>query len=152
MKRVTGIKLFSVITLAAILAFGTIYAVMAEKVDISERSKFNVNENGQTYGSSSVDSHLATPETYCELELPELIMAMGVDGTVGYVYQSELERYSHGGLPAPTNPEEALEYMIKIEELKEAARISGKKHLNYIPLYDVDGKTIIGKFGVISVQ
>ncbi|MCV4231242.1 hypothetical protein OHJ21_08695 [Virgibacillus sp. LDC1] len=81
------------------------------------------NKNGQTYGSSS---DATSPKTE-----PELISAIGVDGTAGYVLKKDLD----GELPK--SPEEA----IAIQN-----RRSPDGH--DIPLFDVDGETVIGVFHV----
>ncbi|WP_332633058.1 peptidase M56 BlaR1 [Halalkalibacter flavus] len=77
------------------------------------------NEKGQTYGSA-----LDTPSYEDE---PDLIKAYGVDGTIGYVKKEDLDG------PEPKTPEEAV-------------RLSNEAKPREIPLYDVDGETIIGKF------
>lgn len=81
------------------------------------------NNNGQTYGSSA-DAN--SPETE-----PELISAVGVDGTAGYVLKKDLD----GELPK--SPEEAIAI--------QNSRSPGGRD---IPLYDVDGETVIGVFHV----
>lgn len=81
------------------------------------------NENGQTYGSAA---DAISPETE-----PDLIRAKGVDGTSGYVQKKDLD----GELPK--NPEEALAI--------QKSRPPGGRD---IPLYDVDGETVIGVFHV----
>lgn len=80
------------------------------------------NESGQTYGSS-VDA--TSSET-----LPDLIKSIGVDGTEGYILKKDYvgER--------PKSPEEAI------------ASMETNKDGRDIPLYDVDGKTVIGVFHV----
>lgn len=55
---------------------------------------YQVNENGQTYGSSLYAVSLETE--------PDLILARGVDGTIGYVYYTDLYKEE------PKNPEEAI--------------------------------------------
>ena len=85
---------------------------------------YRLNESGQTYGS--VDTNVP-PE---EQVLPELISAIGIDGTRGYVYSSDLSGEQ------PRNPAEALEYMEKL-------RTEG---LRSIPLYASDGVTVLGWF------
>lgn len=80
------------------------------------------NSNGQTYGSSL---HAPSPD-----EEPDLIQAYGVDGNIGYVYKKDLD----GDMPK--TPEEAIR-----------KQKSAPDH-RIIPLYDVDGKTVIGKFKV----
>ncbi|MDQ0111961.1 hypothetical protein [Paenibacillus harenae] len=79
------------------------------------------NKNGQTYGSSADAT---------ETE-PELISAIGVDGTAGYVLKKDLDGEQ------PKTPEEAL-----------AIQNSRPPGGYDIPLYDVDGKTVIGVFHI----
>lgn len=81
------------------------------------------NENGETYGSASLANSLETE--------PDLISAIGVDGTHGYVRKTDL----NGEMPK--TPDQALTQMRRWE---------GK--IRQIPLYDVDGKTVIGVFNV----
>jgi len=88
---------------------------------------YQVNENGQTYGSSL---YAVSAETE-----PDLILARGIDGTIGYVYYTDLYREE------PKNPEEAIA-MQKINSRK----------IRIIPLYASDGKTVIGKFRTTPVQ
>lgn len=83
---------------------------------------YPVNENGQTYGSA------ADARNY--EEEPDLISAYGSDGkTTGYVKKEDLQG------PQPQNPEEAMQLM------KDAKPRD-------IPLYDVDGITVIGNFRI----
>jgi hypothetical protein len=79
------------------------------------------NKNGQTYGS-------AADATSSETR-PELISAIGVDRTKGYVLKKDID----GELPK--SPEEAI--------AKQNSRSPGGRD---IPLYDVDGETVIGVF------
>jgi len=83
---------------------------------------FPKNENGQTYGAAP---DATSPETE-----PDLIKAIGVDGTYGYVMKTDLDG------KMPKNPTEALEQ----QRNAPASRT--------IPLYDVDGKTVIGEFKI----
>ena len=82
---------------------------------------YKVNKNGQTYGSASFAVSVETE--------PDLILALGVDGTLGYVYAKDLQG------EMPKNPEEAI-------AMQKAN--AGKERV--IPLYASDGKTIVGKF------
>lgn len=88
-----------------------------------ETPNFPKNKYGQTYGS---DSDATSYETR-----PDLISAFGVNGTLGYVLKKDL----YGELPK--TPEEALAI--------QKNRPAGGRD---IPLYDVDGKTIIGVFHI----
>ncbi|WP_422661192.1 hypothetical protein ACK8P5_12190 [Paenibacillus sp. EC2-1] len=82
---------------------------------------FPKNNNGQTYGSSADAS---SPEME-----PELISAVGIDGTKGYVLKKDLDG------ERPKSPEEA----IAIQNSRPPGGVD-------IPLYDVDGETVIGVF------
>ncbi|WP_307448778.1 hypothetical protein [Paenibacillus sp. V4I3] len=79
------------------------------------------NKSGQTYGSAT---DATSPET-----VPELISAIGVDGTKGYVLKKDIDGEQ------PKSPEEAISI--------QNSRSPGGRD---IPLYDVDGETIIGVF------
>lgn len=79
------------------------------------------NENGQTYGSAA--------DAISNETMPDLIRAAGVDGTVGYVRKEDLEEEQ------PKTPEEAI-------ALQQKRPPGGRD----IPLYDADGKTVIGVF------
>jgi hypothetical protein len=81
------------------------------------------NKNGQTYGSS-IDA--TSSETS-----PELISAIGIAGTKGYVLKKDLD-----GKP-PKSPEEAISI--------QNSRPPGGRD---IPLYDVEGETIIDVFHI----
>jgi hypothetical protein len=80
---------------------------------------YPINDNGQTYGPNmgNMTSILGDPD---------LMLAKGENGTIGYVKKVDLEG------PQPKTPEEA----VKLNKAKQRE----------IPLYDVDGETIIGKF------
>ncbi|WP_212983966.1 hypothetical protein [Paenibacillus cineris] len=84
---------------------------------------FPKNKHGQTYGSSA---DAASPGME-----PELIRAIGVDGTAGYVLEKDLD----GELPK--TPEEAI-------AIQNSRSPDGRD----IPLYDVDGESVIGVFHV----
>ncbi len=79
-----------------------------------------INDNGQTYGSS-----LFIPEQ--ELDL---IAAESIDGIEGYILNKDLNE------EIPTTREEAIAQMQKNQQ-------EGKK---IIPVYAVDGKTVVGEF------
>lgn len=89
---------------------------------LPQNPRYPKNESGETYGSGM--GH--TPYE----RRPDLIESIGVDGTVGYVRQSEID-----GEP-PKSPEEAL------------ARQAEQTTPRYVNLYKSDGKTIIGKFKI----
>ncbi|PKM47227.1 MAG: peptidase M56 BlaR1 [Firmicutes bacterium HGW-Firmicutes-8] len=83
---------------------------------------FPKNENGQTYGSSAL---VNSPD-----QEPDLISAVGEGGVEGYLRAVDLDE------EMPKTPKEAV------------ARNNKHKpdDVIEIPLYDVDGKTVIGVF------
>ncbi|MDI6707263.1 MAG: hypothetical protein QME73_13590 [Bacillota bacterium] len=87
-------------------------------------NEFNVNNNGQTYGNGIEADAIGYD--------PELIEARSIDGTIGYVYASDLE-----GDFVPQTPEEALAWQSQKKNI-------GKDRI--IPVYAQDGKKIIGEF------
>jgi len=86
-----------------------------------DASNYPVNEQGQTYGP--------VPYASKSTETPDLISATGENGVVGYVKATDLD-------PKVSSPEEAMAYQKSIEAI-------GYKS---IPLYEADGKTVIGEF------
>lgn len=114
------------------IAIGTI-SVSASSLD--RPHLYSVNKNGQTYGS--VNPYAAVPQ-----EGPELIAAIGIDGTEGYIYEEDLNGEQ------PSNPEEAQVYMENLKRAAARAARSNEKYSRYIPLYDSDGVTVIGEFGI----
>jgi hypothetical protein len=82
---------------------------------------YPVNESGQTYGKS-LDP----------LVVPDLISAKGTDGKTGYVLSSDLVGTD------PATPEEAVKRQLALEQ--------GGHQDQVIPLYEKDGKTVIGQF------
>ncbi|MBS42714.1 MAG: hypothetical protein CMH83_06020 [Nocardioides sp.] len=88
----------------------------------SSTVELEVNEFGETYGSaeeSKVD--------------PDLVRAIATNGTVGYVRASDLNG------PEPLSPEEAVQ--MTLDAQKAGARM--------IPVYERDGRTVIGEFKVL---
>ena len=75
-----------------------------------------VNEKGQSYGCGSDFG-----------ETPDLVAAVGIDGTLGYIYKTDME-------PEFKTTEEALQWQEKRKDRKT------------IPLYSSDGETVIGEF------
>ena len=100
----------------SVLSFSLTKPTQCEKTIVI----YPVNENGQTYG----------PNTPWTTYPPDLIKASGVDGTEGYI----LRKDSYGETS-------------KIREEAIAKMDKGKQEGgNFIPLYAVDGKTVIGEF------
>jgi hypothetical protein len=82
------------------------------------------NSSGETYGSSLGILNFE--------DEPDLIAATGVDSIEGYVKKTDL--YEH----SVTSPEEALIFM----KSKNATEVRA------IPLYDLEGKKVIGSFEI----
>ncbi|QOS99809.1 hypothetical protein JNUCC42_03260 [Brevibacterium sp. JNUCC-42] len=86
---------------------------------------YPVNEQGQTYDHG--------PYPYGPTQEPDLIKAEGENGVVGYVKALDLS-------PAVSSPEEAITY-------QKSMKAVGYKS---IPLYESDGKKVIGEFRMYS--
>lgn len=98
--------------------------VEPESTSTKTKTDFPTNKYGQTYGSSA----------NCSIEQePDLVKAIGIDGTAGYVLSKDLNE------EMPKTPEEAI-------AMTKAFPAEGK----IIPLYAVDGRTVIGKFKITS--
>lgn len=98
---------------------------VAEKVleDLMSRAEYEVNENGETYGSAISANTIGVE--------PDLIAAVGTNGVNGYVKAEELS-------PEVSTIEEAL------------AQMGENGNVRKIPLYDVDGITILGQFDIVT--
>jgi hypothetical protein len=99
---------------------------------------YPLNENGQTYGADGPGRPYSI--------IPDLIAAMGIDGTNGYVYKTDLIK------DPPKNPEEAIEYMRRQNERYEEMQRTGEEYAEIIPLYAADGVSVIGEFGIGGSQ
>ncbi|EJL45347.1 hypothetical protein BAG01nite_47110 [Brevibacillus agri] len=119
----TVIVYATLLTGIVIGSFGSGIALGLDK-DPTPVPEFPINEQGQTYGSALNVTSLGAE--------PDLIKAYGVDGTLGYVRSEDLRGVK------PKNPSEAV-------ALTKQLNAKGSRH---IPLYDVDGKTVIGQFSI----
>lgn len=134
------IKKILVIMVALVMGIAvglsTTAALASDKVNRShdKAPKYSVNKNNQTYGSAA---DAISPETE-----PDLIAAIGIDGTKGYVLSKDLKE------EMPKTPEEAVKKTADMKKRTDEAKEKGNNIVREIPLYDVDGKTIIGKFGI----
>lgn len=134
MKRALAICAF--ITICVTIVF----TVNASGEDRQDNNRFNpdyiynTNENGQTYGSAM---YAPSPD-----KEPDLILAEALDGTEGYVYASDLNA------DLPNNPEELLAYTARNQKIWDNAPIGQVVIARTIPLYAVDGKTVIGEFPI----
>ena len=110
-----------------------------------EEDGYPVNERGETYGGIK-DLNEVTLE-------PDLEAAAGFtpegEEIDGYVRTFDL--YNGGPVQHPRNPAEALAYNAAMEELRREALDEGRDYLYSLPLYDKDGKTVIGFFPVGNV-
>lgn len=109
-------------------------------VALNTSTMFSMNENGQTYG------YFIPADDPEQQQMPDLVAAMGIDGTMGYVNVADLY------VNLPNNPQEAIEYMQKIEAEAQIATANNSEYVRTIPLYDSDGTTVIGQFGIGSNQ
>jgi hypothetical protein len=122
------------------LAAGLATALIATTIAATAASGyFDVNASGQTYGSGYVEN---PDQPY----VPDLILAEGRDGSIGYVYRSDLE--GGGPLDKPSTPEEAIGYMDNVRALAQNQLDAGAEYLYMIPLYEANGETVIGEFPV----
>lgn len=124
--RIKAFKLiFPVFLIAGILVGAVVFASANTYLNqgLAPAPVYPVNESGQTYGSGL---YATSPETE-----PDLMKAYGVDGTLGYVLSVDLIG------EMPKTPEEAI---------AQQKKTAGKVRL--IPLYDIDGKKIIGEFAI----
>lgn len=88
-------------------------------VYISETlSPWKTNANGQTYGVSNQNG------------TPDLVAVYATNGQPGYAYATQLNP------PGPTSPAQAL--------AQQAANTNGE----FIPVYESDGTTVVGRFEV----
>lgn len=120
--------LVATLTLAAtILIFASAFGdksidSLEAQADQEALKLYPVNESGQTYGKS-----------FDPLVVPDLILAEGTDGKTGYVLSSDLIGKE------PTTPEEAVKQQLEQVNVNRV-----------IPLYEKDGKTIIGQFKITT--
>ena len=113
-----------VLTFGLVLGFsGHVSANSYLNQSFMQAPEYPKNEYGETYGSALKATSPANE--------PELIKAIGENGTIGYVRSSDLADKQ------PRNPEEAIKMSTEACEKK-------------INLYASDGKTVIGKFKIIK--
>lgn len=130
-KRIGSQTIIIAVALIAGITAGTLGFGIALANPNPEKIQAQVylkNENGQTYGSGLNAISIDT--------LPDLISAVGVDGTNGYVHSVDLIP------PLAKTKEEAL-------ALQSKRKVGD---IRKIPLYAVDGKTVIGEFNAVNTQ
>ncbi|WP_429842377.1 hypothetical protein [Brevibacillus sp. FIR094] len=115
----------NITVLGAILALTTIASPTVftknHAANTDSPPNYPINEQGQTYGSD--------PLTIEPSQKPDLLKATGENGVEGYVKTSDLR-------PPVSSPEEAIAF----QKITEATGYRS------IPLYETDGKTVIGEF------
>jgi len=134
--KIIGVLITICLTVSALslLALGTVSNDRDDNNRFDPAHVYEINENGQTYGSAM---YAPSPD-----KEPDLILAEGVDGKEGYIYSSDLNA------DLPNNPEELLAYTAKMRKIWDNAPVGELVVARTIPLYAVDGKTVIGEFAV----
>ena len=118
---------------------GLLFSLTATNIFADKNGKpaFPVNKNGQTYGS---DMKIEDPKA-----APDLISILASNGKEGYAYKEDLY-----ALEYYITEEKALENSkIQIEIFKKAAKKNPDVMIvpwHSIPVYESDGKTIIGEY------
>ena len=87
-----------------------------------------VNSHGQTYGPA--DGRVVNPTDPAQVVDPDLTLAQGDDGVMGYVLSTDLNPVFH-------SPEEVQEWLDEHPDTEDRV----------IPLYDKDGN-VIGTFTI----
>lgn len=111
----------NITVLGAILILTIIGIPTVLTLNANSTPNYPINEQGQTYGSD--------PLTIEPSQEPDLLEATGENGVEGYVKTSDLR-------PPVSSPEEAIDF----QKITEATGYRS------IPLYESDGKTVIGEF------
>ncbi|HAM80162.1 hypothetical protein [Ornithinibacillus bavariensis] len=120
------------------LVLGLLLSFSAITAFATQNNNFPKNQAGQTYGSAAMAK---SPQ-----EEPDLIVAIGVNGEEGYVYREDLDG------EMPSTPEEALAIQKQTEKKMALVAAGTPVVVRTIPLYDVDGVTVIGEFDIINVS
>lgn len=95
------------------------------------RGYFNINENGDTYGTYISDKNGNI------LQEPDLMEAIGEGGIDGYIKKSDVYDEEN----EPNTPKEFV----------SKQKLNRNKQVRIIPLYEKDGKTIIGEYHINQV-
>lgn len=93
---------------------------------------YETNALGLTYGSAA---HAVSSESE-----PDLILVETADGATGYVYKADLDDAQGPGDDA--TPDEVLEWMNSPEARQDRE----------VPVYEVDGTTVIGTFVITGLD
>lgn len=114
---------------------GGISATEGGKVNSHFSTDWPVNAAGQSYGSLLEAS---SPD-----DAPDLIQVETYDGTTGYVDRVDLDTATGANV---ANPEEAIAWQERVDKMAAA----GESTL--LPVYALDGKTVIGEFEIVPSQ
>jgi hypothetical protein len=131
------LKKVVIIVLTVVLSSLTIANLASAGIlnrSLEKEAKYLTNKNGLKYGSARDAISVETE--------PDLISAVGVDGVEGYVYAKDLRE------EMPKTPAEAVAKTEAIKEKLAKAKPNEAIVIRTIPLYDVDGTTIIGSFEI----
>ncbi|MCL2248551.1 MAG: hypothetical protein FWC13_04715 [Oscillospiraceae bacterium] len=88
---------------------------------------------------------LPPPPTYSEVGPDGRILAMGICGTVGYIF---LDDFREGTTWLGWTPESSVDFETWYSQIYEEMVRLGVSHIWTIPLYGEDGKTVIGEFAI----
>ena len=104
-------------------------SVKMEEPPLTIAPEYPVNKSGKTYGEIAN----VLPEDY-----PDLIGVIATNGKEGYAYKEDFcDEY------IAKSPEDAVRYMEKLKELNDRGY-----YFQAIPVYDIDGETVIGEFEI----
>lgn len=104
-------------------------SVKMEEPPLTIAPEYPVNKSGKTYGGIAN----VLPEDY-----PDLIGVIATNGKEGYAHKEDFcDEY------IPKSPEDAVRYMEKLKELNDQGY-----YFQAIPVYDIDGETVIGEFEI----
>lgn len=107
---------------------------MSKPIYYSNEVSVECNDRGEIFGPQPVLEQIDV--------MPDLVLAMGLNGETGYVRATDLDA------PNVSTPEQAEAYMEYLESEIRAAKLANQKYLDTIPLYDADGVTVIGEFAI----
>lgn len=109
--------------LSTVIALAASLCIGANVGAQGPEKQYAENGSGQSYGTLPTET-VAGPD-----EFPDLVAVSGENGVEGYVRKTDLI----GDRPEPRSPEEAL---------------AQNRSSRYIPVYEANGVTIIGRFFV----
>ena len=93
------------------------------------------NARGETYGSAML--------AFQPADEPDLILAQATNGKVGYVRAAELDAASGADID---RPKDALTWNSRLDAAASTGRLAA------VPVYLVDGRTVIGVFEITNPE